>query len=61
MHVVAGGDGGANLVEVLLEFRSELFGFSVVLGVFAFISKGHGVRDDVEVAKVILAYAGELN
>ena len=55
------GDGGANLAKFFLGFTKELFGFVVLCGVFAFFGKGLGVWDKVEVAKVFLAFAGELD
>jgi hypothetical protein len=54
-------DGGLDLGEVLLGFAEELLGHVVKVRRLAFFGEGLEVRDEVEIAKALLALAGELN
>ena len=64
VHSVYGyahGNGHLDLGEVLFGFAEELFGCAVLGGRLAFFGKRLGARDEVEVAKALLALAGELD
>lgn len=42
----AGGDGGADLAEVLFGFAKQLLGVSVICGVFTFLGQGLRIWDE---------------
>ena len=64
MHVAdgcAGCDGCLDFAEVFFGFAEELFCFTVIGRGFAFLRKGLGVGEKVEVAEELLAFTGEVD
>jgi hypothetical protein len=57
----AGCDGHLDLAKILLGLSKEFFCFAVIGGGLAFLGKGLGIWNEVEVAEALLALAGELN